>query len=128
MGTPPRSDFPSVTASGSRPQAAVQPPGPALSVCVSSMMSSAPWRVHSSRTASRKPGSGSTIPMLVRAGSISTQATSPWASASSTVSISLNSAARVVLAGSTIGPTLPSREWVSPPSPRTTNDSSTEPW
>ncbi len=100
----------------------MQPPGPALNVCVSSMIRSVPWLVQSSRTASRKPGSGSTMPMFVSAGSISRQATSPCASAASTDPISLNSATRVVWAGSTIGPTLPSREPSS-----VTNASSTEP-
>jgi hypothetical protein len=66
--------------------------------------------------------------MLVSAGSISRQATSPWANASSTEPISLNSATRVVVAGSTAGPTLPSRERTTPSSPSVTNVSSTDPW
>ena len=43
-----------------------------------------------------KPGSGSTIPMLVMAGSASTHATSSWPRASSSASTSLNSTTRVV--------------------------------
>jgi hypothetical protein len=92
------------------------------------MISSVPARVQPSRTASRKPSCGSTIPMLVRAGSISTHATSPLPSAASTESMSLNSATRVVVAGSTAGPTLPARERTRPSSPSVTNASSTEPW
>ena len=66
--------------------------------------------------------------MFVIAGSASTQATSPSASAASSAPRSLNSIARVVSAGSTGGPTLPSRAWVRPSSPATANASSTEPW
>ena len=44
-----RSALPSVTRSGSRPQAAVQPPGPADSVWVSSLMRSVPCLAVSSR-------------------------------------------------------------------------------
>ena len=74
---PPAIDLPIVTMSGYSPQARVQPPGPALNVCVSSLISSVPYVRVSARTASRKPGAGSTMPMLVSAGSISTAATSP---------------------------------------------------
>ena len=77
-GMPPPIGLPTTTKSGSSPQAAVQPPGPAQSVCVSSMTSSTSWRRVISRTAGRgSPSSGSTMPMLVSAGSISRQATSP---------------------------------------------------
>ena len=65
--------------------------------------------------------------MLVIAGSASTQAISPPASAASSASRSLNSIAVVVCATSTGGPTLPARETVRPPS-ATANASSTEPW
>ncbi len=66
--------------------------------------------------------------MLVMAGSASTQATERSASAASSWPVSLNSTATVVCAGSAGGPTLPSRETVAPPGPRTANVSSTEPW
>jgi hypothetical protein len=105
----------------------VQPPGPALSVWVSSITSSAPARVQASRTPVRKPSSGSTIPMLVSAGSIRRQATSPSANAASTDGRSLNSATLVVRVGSTIGPTFPSRECGTPAS-SVTKLSSTVPW
>ncbi len=41
-GMPPPIDLPIVTMSGSSCQARVQPPGPALKVCVSSLISSVP--------------------------------------------------------------------------------------
>ncbi len=66
--------------------------------------------------------------MLVMAGSASTHATEPPASASSTAARSLNSTATVVSAGSTGGPMLPARDTVPPPGWRTANVSSTEPW
>ena len=47
--------------------------------------------------------------MLVSAGSVSTQATSPWASSASSAARSLNSTTRVVSAIGTGGPTLPTR-------------------
>ena len=81
---PPAIALPIVTTSGRSPHAAVQPPGPALIVCVSSMISSVPVRSHAARSASWKPGSGRTMPMLVSAGSASTQATCPSASRRST--------------------------------------------
>ena len=65
--------------------------------------------------------------MLVSAGSISTQATSPWASSRSSPSRSLISTTRVVSATSTGGPTLPSRGRTSP-STSVATVSSTEPW
>ena len=52
-GMPPPIGLPTTTRSGSRPQAAVQPPGPAHRVWVSSMTSSTPWRRVTSRTAAR---------------------------------------------------------------------------
>ena len=75
MGMPPPMALPIVTTSGDSPHAAVQPPGPALMVCVSSMMSSVPVPSHAARRPSWKPGSGRTMPMLVSAGSASTHAT-----------------------------------------------------
>ncbi len=52
-GMPPAIDLPMVRMSGCRPSAAVQPPGPALNVCVSSLISSVPYSAVSARTASR---------------------------------------------------------------------------
>ena len=52
LGMPAPSVLPIVTKSGCRSHAIVQPPGPALIVWVSSMISSVPYLVHSSRTAS----------------------------------------------------------------------------
>ena len=74
------------------------------------------------------PSSGNTIPILVSAGSMSTHATSPIASAASSASRSLNGTARVVNAGSTCGPIAPGRLTVSPRSLSITSVSSTEPW
>ncbi len=124
---PPAIDLPSVTMSGSRPHAAVHPPGPAESVWVSSMISSVPVRVHAARAPSQKPGSGSTMPMLVSAGSARTQAISCPSSAASSAGRSLNSTTAVVSVGSTAAPTSPSRAR-GRPSSSTTNVSSTEPW
>ena len=106
----------------------VAPPQPAENVWVSSIMSRVPAAVHSSRSRSWKPGSGSTMPMLVSAGSVSTAATSPWASARSTASRSFQATTRVVSASGTGGPTLPGRLSVSPSGPGTANVSSTDPW
>ncbi len=64
--------------------------------------------------------------MLVSAGSISTAATSPWASSRSSAPASLNSATRLVSRGSTGGPTLSARA-CGPSGPTTMNDSSTLP-
>ena len=105
----------------------MQPPGPAESVCVSSMISSVPVRVQASRAAAQNPGSGSTMPMFVSAGSASTQAISPPASAASSAGRSLNSTTAVVSVGSTAAPTRPGRAR-GRPSSRITNVSSTEPW
>ena len=52
LAMPAPSVLPIVTKSGCRPQALVQPPGPALMVWVSSMIRSVPCFVQSSRTAS----------------------------------------------------------------------------
>jgi hypothetical protein len=68
------------------------------------------------------------MPMLVRAGSISTAATSPCASWRSSPARSLNSATRLVIVTSTGSPTLPGRETPSPSGPTTISDSSTLPW
>ena len=57
----------------------------------------------SSRSPSMKPGSGSTMPMLVSAGSVRMAATSPWASASSTAARSFHVTDRVVRSRSTGG-------------------------
>ena len=65
--------------------------------------------------------------MLVRAGSISTAATSPAASSRSRPARSLNSVTRVVVTGSTGAPTLPGRD-LGPSGVVTMNVSSTLPW
>ena len=124
---PPAIAFPMVTMSGDSPQDRVQPPGPALNVCVSSLISSVPCSRVSARTASRYPGTGNTMPMFVSAGSISTAATSPNASSRSSAATSLNSTTRVVAAGSTGAPTFPARDR-GPSGAATMNDSSTLPW
>ena len=116
-----------VSASGRSPQRRVAPPGPAEKVWVSSTTSSVPVASHAARTPSKNPGSGRTIPMLVSAGSVSTQATSRAPSAASSAARSLNSTATDVVAGSTAGPALPGRESVRPPW-ATTIVSSTVPW
>jgi hypothetical protein len=67
------------------------------------------------------------MPMLVSAGSASTQATSPWASASSSASTSLNSTTRVVSFGSTGGPDV-ADAGAGTPSSIVMIVSSTEPW
>ena len=125
---PPAIDLPIVTMSGSRFQARVQPPGPALNVCVSSLISRVPAARVSSRTASRYPGSGSTIPMLVSAGSISTAATSPAASSRSSAARSLNSTTRVVSARVDRCADVARAGIAARPVPATMNDSSTLPW
>jgi hypothetical protein len=68
------------------------------------------------------------MPMLVSTGSVMTTATSPWSSASMTVSSSFHSMARVVSDGATAGATLPTRATVEPSSARTAKVSSTVPW
>ena len=50
---PPPIGLPITTKSGSRPHAAVAPPGPAQMVWVSSLTSSTPWRRVISRTPAR---------------------------------------------------------------------------
>ena len=125
MGMPPAIALPIVTMSGCRPHAAVHPPGPADRVWVSSIIRRVPVRSHSSRRPVWNPSMGATIPMLVRAGSVSTAAISPVASARSTAARSLNSTATVVDAGSTAGATLPGRDRVVPSGPVTTKASST---
>ena len=93
---PPAIALPIVTRSGSSPHAAVHPPGPADSVCVSSMINSVPVASHAARSPARKPSSGRTIPMFVSAGSVSTHATCRSSSSRRTASRSLNSHTRVV--------------------------------
>jgi hypothetical protein len=68
------------------------------------------------------------MPMFVKAGSASTQATSSFASSRSSASTSLNSTTRVVADGCTGGPTLPGLGTTAPPSSRVAIVSSTEPW
>ena len=66
--------------------------------------------------------------MFVSAGSASTQATSPGASAASSASTSFSSTTFVVSAGSTGGPTLPGRTPTEPSGRSVANVSSTVPW
>ena len=106
---PPAIAFPIVTRSGSSACAPCSRPGPQQIVCVSSIASSVPVLPRSSRQTSWNPGSGSTIPMFVSAGSASTQATSSSASPRSSASTSFHSTTRVVSSGSSGGPTLPGR-------------------
>ena len=110
--------LPTTTTSGRSPSRAVIPPGPAHSVWVSSMTSTVPVSSHAARTASCQPGSGSTMPMLVSAGSISTAAISRAASAARIAGTSLKATTTVVVAGSTGGPMLPRRETTRPSSSR----------
>ena len=126
-GTPPPIGLPITSRSGSRPYAAVYPPGPAQIVWVSSISSNVPVSRVSRRSSSWNPGSGSTMPMLVSAGSASTQATSPPASAAASASTSLNGTTTVVADGSTGGPSDPWRGTTRPAS-STTIVSSTVPW
>ena len=57
------------------PKRACAPPGATRNpVITSSKISSAPWRVHCSRSVSRKPGAGSTRFMLPATGSTITPA------------------------------------------------------
>jgi hypothetical protein len=119
--------LPTVSTSGSSPFAAVNPPGPEQSVCVSSITSSVPYLRVNARSASWKPGSAWTMPMFVNAGSASTHATSPCASARSRASMSFHSTTRVVSSSGTGGPRLPSRSTTAPPS-SVANVSSTVPW
>ena len=74
------------------------------------------------------PGSGSTMPMFVSAGSVRIAATSPWARAFSTASRSFQGTERVVRSRSTGGATFPGRLSVLPSGPGSANASSTEPW
>jgi hypothetical protein len=66
--------------------------------------------------------------MLVSAGSASTQAISPVASAASSAGMSLNGTTTVVRSGSTCGPMLPWRATARPLASRVTSVSSTLPW
>ena len=91
------------------------------------MISSVPAARVSSRTASWYSGSGSTMPMLVSAGSKSTAATSPGASAARRPSMSLISTTFVVSATGTAGPMLPSRATTEPSSANCAKVSSTDP-
>ena len=91
------------------------------------MISSVPVSLVMRRSCSWYPGSGSTMPMLVSAGSASTAATSPGSSAARSASTSLNSTTFVVSTGSTAGPTFPGRDRGTPSSSQIT-DSSTVPW
>ena len=103
------------------------PPIPAEKVCVSSINNKDPYFVANSLKPSKNPGSGRTIPIFVKAGSVIITATSPFAKAFSTLSKSLNSATLVVSLIFPGAPTFPGRKVVSPFGPLTTNVSSTVP-
>ena len=94
-GTPPAIGLPTTKKSGSRFHSWVQPPMPVEMVWVSSMISSEPYFLVSSRHFCIKPGSGRTMPMLVIAGSHISAATSPLARAASRASTSLNGIERL---------------------------------
>ncbi|MNM75161.1 hypothetical protein D3C81_869370 [compost metagenome] len=127
QGTPPAMALPRVRKSGSSCQARVQPPGPVDSVWVSSTISRLPACRVSSRSRAMKPGCGSTMPMLVSAGSQSTAATSPGASAASSAARSLNGTTRLCWVRLRAWPISPGRCTVWP-SRRRTRVSSTVPW
>ena len=75
QGVPPARALPSVTMSGTTPQRSTAPPRAVqMPVLTSSKMSTMPCFLVISRTASRKPGSGSTTPRFIMAGSMMTQA------------------------------------------------------
>ncbi|MNE58494.1 hypothetical protein D3C80_1535280 [compost metagenome] len=95
QGTPPAIGLPTTKKSGSRFHSLVQPPMSVEMVWVSSMISRLPYLRVSSRHFCMKPGSGRTMPMLVIAGSQSRAQTSPWASAASSASTSLNGMERL---------------------------------
>ena len=120
-------DLPATKMSGSNPHAVVAPPQPAEKVWVSSIISSAPYFVANSRRPAMKPGSGSTMPILVSAGSVRIAATSPCCNAASTEARSFHTAARVVRSTGTGGATLPGRETVDPSGPASAKASSTDP-
>jgi hypothetical protein len=73
-------------------------------VCVSSMISSAPYFMRQLAEAIVKPGSGRTMQELVITGSVRIAATSPLASAASTPARSLNSQQTAVCVRSPPGP------------------------
>ena len=77
QGTPPAMALPATKKSARRPSSFAWPPGALLSVCVSSIASSVPYRSQRARASSQKPGCGRTMPALVMTGSASTHATSP---------------------------------------------------
>ena len=91
-GRPPAIDLPNVTRSGSRPHAAVSPPGPNdLGVGLVDGEQRARSRGSGARSSAWKPSSGSRRPMLlVIAGSVSTIATSRRSSARASAAGSLN--------------------------------------
>ena len=66
--------------------------------------------------------------MFVSAGSMSTTAMSPAASAASSAGTSLNGTTAVVSARSTGGPMLPRRDTTEPSGPSVAYASSTVPW
>ena len=89
VGMPPATALPATQMSGSKPKVPVQPPGPVERVCVSSISKRVPCARVKRRTSSRKSGAGATMPQLVKAGSIITQAMSPGTNAAASASASL---------------------------------------
>ena len=81
-GRPPPMILPSVVRSGRMPSRSCAPPGATRKpVMTSSKIRSAPWRFVSSRRPARKPGLGSTSPMLPAYGSTMTPRSQPGSAA-----------------------------------------------
>ena len=75
-GRPPPMTLPRVVRSGVTPKTLWAPPIATRNpVITSSKMSTLPWSSHTARSASRNPGSGSTIPIFPAIGSTITAAT-----------------------------------------------------
>ena len=110
-GIPPAIDFPIVTMSGSRFQARVQPPGPALNVCVSSLISRRAAAPGQLADRVQVAGLGQHDPDVGQGGLHQHHGhVARGELALEAVGRSLNSATRVVSRGSTGAPTLPARE------------------
>ncbi|CFM05257.1 Uncharacterised protein [Bordetella pertussis] len=96
----------------------------------SSKISTAPWRVHSSRRPARKPSAGLIRFMLPATGSTITQAISApcWLNAASTTARLLNSRVRVCATNSGGTPAELGLPKVSRPEPALTSRLSEWPW
>ena len=99
-GSPPPMLLARHTMSGFTPNRSVPPPYAITTpVLTSSKMSTIPWAVASSRTRSRKPGSGGTTPMLYWIGSTMMAAISPrWRSRMASSASALLNGATIVSA------------------------------